>query len=299
MRVPRRTLHAASRNIPPVVASYAAPQAIPPASIPPASPIPPAYGVGTPAAQTAGATGAGQSGTAAVTGKSQKAIIITLIVAIIVVAASLTVALLYRMDIIGPHTTTTAQTSQTSGQADSGKSSGSDSSKTKNNDSETKEDTTNKDDSSDTDQKSKSDDNASGSMPDKMTSYYNDRFYYQVDVPADYARGPEPQNDDGLAFNDAATDIKITASGHYNALFHSPQEELDFLKSNIGVTPAYETVAGQSVYLSYEKDGYIYYQREIVTDEKIASVLLKYPTSQRSIGDQLAEKIPPTLKFVE
>lgn len=54
--------------------------------------------------------------------------------------------------------------------------------------------------------------------------------------------------------------------------------------------------AGPSIYLSYQEDGTIYYEKEIITDRQIVGIMLKYPTSVRSTGDRLAETIPPTLK---
>ena len=79
----------------------------------------------------------------------------------------------------------------------------------------------------------------------------------------------------------------------------SSAEELTRLKTSAEVDVAYELDADPSVYVSYERDGDIYYIREIVSDEGIIGVQLRYPKAHRSMYDSLTETIPPTLTFTE
>lgn len=107
-------------------------------------------------------------------------------------------------------------------------------------------------------------------------------------------------NGDGRKFDATSGSTQISVWGSNNALSHSPQEELDWLKENLGgnANISLAQVAGQSVYLSYEQNGTITYIREVVTGGKIAAIEITYPTSERSSGDKLAETAPLTLKFV-
>lgn len=132
--------------------------------------------------------------------------------------------------------------------------------------------------------------------------YANARFGYVANIPAGYVWGKESGNGDGRTFTNTTDGIQIKVWGSDNTSGNSPQQELDSLKASVSdevTNPAFQLVAGQSIYLSYAKDGYIYYQREIVRDDKIAAIQLKYPTSNRSAGDPLTETVPKSLKFVD
>lgn len=153
----------------------------------------------------------------------------------------------------------------------------------------------NGDDTTESDDSSQSQSSQSGAR-----TYTNARFSYRVDVPAGYKWQQESDNGDGRKFDATSGSTQISVWGSNNALSHSPQEELDWLKENLGgnANISLAQVAGQSVYLSYEQNGTITYIREVVTGGKIAAIEITYPTSERSSGDKLAETVPLTLKFV-
>ena len=115
-------------------------------------------------------------------------------------------------------------------------------------------------------------------------------------MPAGYEWQQESDNGDGRKFDATSGSTQISVWGSNNALSHSPQEELDWLKENLGgnANISLAQVAGQSVYLSYEQNGTITYIREVVTGGKIAAIEITYPTSERSSGDKLAETVPLT-----
>lgn len=241
------------------------------------------------------------SPTSSKTVKSQ-IVIVVLIAAIIAVVLCIVGIVAYGSGHLGHEQSNTVTTSASANggksdtsSSDSGtKQSGKSKSKTK----------TDARDSTDTKKKSDSQSETKNSKDKKSTdtgtaTYSNGRFAYAVNVPASYNRGPESDNGDGVKFSDPDSGVQIAVWGQNNALFHSPQDELDFLKENAGADPAFELVAGQSVYLSYEKDDTIYYIREIVTDAKIAAVEITYPNTDRAAGDPLTESMPPTLHFLQ
>ena len=131
--------------------------------------------------------------------------------------------------------------------------------------------------------------------------YVNARFRYHLTVPDGYTWNREAANGDGRTF-DGPQGVRIAAWGQWNVLSHTPQGELDFLKENLdsGSSITFENVAGPSVYLSYyTPEGNIVYQKEIVTDKTLCAVEITYPPTARSIGDSLAETVPPTLGFLD
>ena len=120
----------------------------------------------------------------------------------------------------------------------------------------------NGDDTTESDDSSQSQSSQSGAR-----TYTNARFSYRVDVPAGYKWQQESDNGDGRKFDATSGSTQISVWGSNNALSHSPQEELDWLKENLGgnANISLAQVAGQSVYLSYERNGTITYIREVVT----------------------------------
>lgn len=136
-----------------------------------------------------------------------------------------------------------------------------------------------------------------GTVSTEPKTYVNERFQFQIDIPGGFTWGGESANGDGRSFTKGG--VTILAYGQHNALFHSPQDELNFMKENLdsSASISFEQVSGQNIYLSYELNGAIFYIKEKVTDDYICAAQLTYPTSERSVGDPLTESVPPTLKF--
>lgn len=157
--------------------------------------------------------------------------------------------------------------------------------------------------SKDTDS-SKSSDNQSDGESTKSSeprTYANARFQYQVTVPGGYTWNREADNGDGRTF-DGPEGVHISAWGQNNVFAHTAQDELDWLKGNLdsGTSITFENVAGPSVYLSYyDTDGSVVYLKELVGDNTICAVELRYPStpSSRAVGDPLTESVPSTLRL--
>lgn len=132
-------------------------------------------------------------------------------------------------------------------------------------------------------------------------TYTNARFQYQVTVPGGYTWNREADNGDGRTF-DGPEGVRISAWGKNDVFHHTAQDELDWLKGNLksGTSITFENVAGPSVYLSYyDTDGSVVYLKEIVGDNTICAVELRYPStpSSRAVGDPLTESVPSTLRL--
>lgn len=94
----------------------------------------------------------------------------------------------------------------------------------------------NGDDATESDDSSQSQSSQSGAR-----TYTNARFSYRVDVPAGYKWQQESDNGDGRKFDATSGSTQISVWGSNNALSHSPQEELDWLKENLAATRTYRS----------------------------------------------------------
>lgn len=157
--------------------------------------------------------------------------------------------------------------------------------------------------SKDTDSSKSSDSQSDGesTKSSEPRTYANARFHYQVTVPGGYTWNREADNGDGRTF-DGPEGVHISAWGKNDVFHHTAQDELDWLKENLksGTSITFENVAGPSVYLSYyDTDGSVVYLKEIVGDDTICAVELRYPDtpSARAVGDPLTESVPSTLKL--
>ncbi|WP_214376496.1 hypothetical protein [Bifidobacterium colobi] len=143
--------------------------------------------------------------------------------------------------------------------------------------------------------------NSSNNASATMSTYANAFFGYSVDYPSNIIEGPESDSSDGCTIYDPNSSVVITVWGAWNdVVAHStPQSELESMRANAPMSPSYESVAGQSVYLSYQDGDTIHYIRELVTDDKILAVEITYSTSDRAAGDALTSTVPPTLHSVD
>ena len=237
------------------------------------------------------------------------ALLVAIAVAVALIVAG-TGFVMYRIGQSGAHTAQVAEDASARDDASKGKNSGAQSDANQDANHDSSQSTSNQSSQSSKSPSTKHDSNASGTdtHADKGTTgqgtvstapktYVNERFQFQIDIPGGFTWGSESANGDGCSFTNNG--VTILAYGQHNALFHSPQDELDFMKENLdsSASISFEQVSGDNIYLSYELNGAIFYIKEKVTDDYICAAQLTYPTSERSVGDPLTESVPPTLKF--
>ena len=137
----------------------------------------------------------------------------------------------------------------------------------------------------------------SASEPPSSTLKSYSKNGFTVSVPDNFKEyGTSTNESPGYTFTGSGMEITAWRVADNGA---SSADELARLKASAEVDVAYELDADPSVYVSYERDGDIYYIREIVSDEGIIGVQLRYPKAHRSMYDSLTETIPPTLTFTE
>ena len=137
----------------------------------------------------------------------------------------------------------------------------------------------------------------SASEPPSSTLKSYSKNGFMVSVPDNFKEyGTSTNESPGYTFTGSGMEITAWRVANNGV---SSADELARLKASAKVDVAYELDADPSVYVSYERDGDIYYIREIVSDEGIIGVQLRYPKAHRSMYDSLTETIPPTLTFTE
>lgn len=137
----------------------------------------------------------------------------------------------------------------------------------------------------------------STSEPPSSTLKSYSKNGFTVSVPDNFKEyGTSTNENPGYTFTGSGMEITAWRVANNGV---SSADELAQLKASAKVDVAYELDADPSVYVSYERDGDIYYIREIVSDEGIIGVQLRYPKAHRSMYDSLTETIPPTLTFTE
>lgn len=137
----------------------------------------------------------------------------------------------------------------------------------------------------------------STSEPPSSTLKSYSKNGFTVSVPDNFKEyGTSTNESPGYTFTGSGMEITAWRVANNGV---SSADELARLKTSAEVDVAYELDADPSVYVSYERDGDIYYIREIVSDEGIIGVQLRYPKAHRSMYDSLTETIPPTLTFTE
>lgn len=137
----------------------------------------------------------------------------------------------------------------------------------------------------------------SASEPPSSTLKSYSKNGFTVSVPDNFKEyGTSTNESPGYTFTGSGMEITAWRVANNGV---SSADELARLRTSAEVDVAYELDADPSVYVSYERDGDIYYIREIVSDEGIIGVQLRYPKAHRSMYDSLTETIPPTLTFTE
>ncbi len=135
--------------------------------------------------------------------------------------------------------------------------------------------------------------------------YGNARFSFFVDVPPAFSvADPEPENGDGRTFHTADNTADLIAAGGWiidGDFADEIAQTKGFAKEN-GWTLTYEgKVGASSAVFSGEKDGRIFYQKEIATcaGKAHAGYRLEYPASDKKKYDGVIEGLNASLKAGE
>lgn len=131
--------------------------------------------------------------------------------------------------------------------------------------------------------------------------YFNDRFGFSVDYPADFKEQPPPENNDGQEFRSIDEKVQELAWGEYNDILdnvktvsqHQAFDKQMLAKDRWTVT--YQPKGSNWYVLSGKKGQRIMYQRTIVGPSVVQTVRLEYPANLQSDYASIVERIARSL----
>jgi hypothetical protein len=133
-------------------------------------------------------------------------------------------------------------------------------------------------------------------------SYFNDRYGYEIAVPAGFVGGGEPDAHDGQVFRSSDGNSVLTVFGGYLAegSFDDQVAErlTDFRKAGWNVT--YQAQAPSWASYSGTKGRRVSYDREIAgcDGSQFAAFELQYPSAQIRAMDKVVSRLVASLKQV-
>lgn len=129
--------------------------------------------------------------------------------------------------------------------------------------------------------------------------YRNWRFGVSADVPSDWKAGPEPDNNDGLAFTSPDGAAAITVSGILNA-DDAPAAEViaDEQRARDGETVTYRKASARQVVISGTRGNMIFYRKAILScnDQIVNHLLIVYPAAQKQAFDALVSHVAASMR---
>jgi len=114
-------------------------------------------------------------------------------------------------------------------------------------------------------------------------AYINSRFGFRVDIPASFQDMPEPENGDGMQWR--LGKIAVIAASGINAM---DNETLSCANSS-NVTA--HTESKTSCWSTGRKDGYIYWEREVLRRGVSFSLRMQYLESVKELMDPIVKRV--------
>ena len=130
--------------------------------------------------------------------------------------------------------------------------------------------------------------------------YFNERFNFEVQIPAEYQSDPPPTNGDGLKYHSADNNIQLTAYGEHNVLYHSLEEEMNSTISFYSdYNISYKRIKENYFAISGTCKNKILYLKGLYNaqDDTYATVVIEYPQSIRSEMDDIVTTVSKSLRF--
>lgn len=120
-------------------------------------------------------------------------------------------------------------------------------------------------------------------------AYVNARFGFSVDVPNGLTAMPEPDNGDGMQWRLGHL-VAMSASGMINVIELRPA-----CARSPNVTAHKETAT--SCWATGKRDGFIFWERFVVSNEVMYSVRLQYAESLKATMDPIVSRVNASWKY--
>ena len=120
--------------------------------------------------------------------------------------------------------------------------------------------------------------------------YGNPRFGFGIDYPNILTKETGFDNGDGIVLETEDGSVKLVVSGHYNALFDTTAGEYEEAIGRIN-NVTYKHLDENFFVVSWEKDGFINYEKVVVGKGQINKFILPYPKSRLEEFNPIVDRL--------
>ena len=140
----------------------------------------------------------------------------------------------------------------------------------------------------------------------EFKTYINARFGYSVEYPDIFIDSKEPDNGDGIVFEDADGEYNLTIWGGYNVLGQNGSSLLEMCLERVAhIVPGSEKSGAGFYSIEYSDDGgqdgveHIFFEYGVINADMMAGFILKYPKESEVRFAEIKRVIQESLKIPE
>ncbi|MEH6943134.1 hypothetical protein [Bacillus sp. JJ722] len=128
-------------------------------------------------------------------------------------------------------------------------------------------------------------------------TYTNERFGFTVKYPNFFTPGKAPANNDGREFSNGECSI-LAYGSNINIIEENETIQTYYNRAllDISGTISYQKVSDNWYVVSYLSNGNITYQKGIITDESINTLIITYPSSEKEKYDTIVSEVAKTFQ---
>ena len=128
-------------------------------------------------------------------------------------------------------------------------------------------------------------------------TYTNDRYGFTVEYPTIFTKGEAPTNGDGRKFYNAESTI-FAYAGHINIIEDNETIETYYYRAleNAPSPIAFQRLESDWYVISYHDGGNIVYQKGIIGEDIISTLIITYPSSKQAYYDPMVNRVAKSFK---
>ncbi|MBO2011323.1 hypothetical protein [Hymenobacter negativus] len=135
--------------------------------------------------------------------------------------------------------------------------------------------------------------------PPTYKTYYNQRFGYRIDYPADLRPQPEAGNGDGRRFVSADGQTVLSAYAGYNVLDEGLAADRRIARQSWQkkhATITLDQLTRTGYVLSGQLQGTIFYEKTVLKNNTLTTFLWEYPATRKAAMDAVIQHTVQTLQ---
>ena len=128
-------------------------------------------------------------------------------------------------------------------------------------------------------------------------AYKNDRYGFTVEDPTTFAKGEAPTNGDGRKFYNGESTI-LAYAGHINIIEDNETIETYYYRAleNAPSPITFQRLESDWYVISYHDGGNIVYQKGIIGEDIISTLIITYPSSKQAYYDPMVNRVAKSFK---